>query len=53
MAENTRTNFVWDTFMKNPEARRGMEKAGFMSYAAPYAVPAASPQLTESKPPRR
>jgi hypothetical protein len=29
MAENARTGFVWDTFMKNPEARRGMERAGF------------------------
>ena len=32
MAENVRTGFVWDTFMKNPEARRGMERAGFMPY---------------------
>jgi len=24
-----RTGFVWDTFMKSPEARRGMERAGF------------------------
>jgi hypothetical protein len=29
MAENARTSFVWDTFMKNPEAQRGMERAGF------------------------
>ena len=29
MAENVRTGFVWDTFMKNPEAQRGMELAGF------------------------
>ena len=29
MAENLRTGFVWDTFMKSPEAQRGMEKAGF------------------------
>jgi hypothetical protein len=29
MAENARTDFVWETFMKNPEARRGMERAGF------------------------
>jgi hypothetical protein len=29
MAENYRTRFVWDTFMKNPEAQRGMERAGF------------------------
>jgi hypothetical protein len=29
MAENLRTGFVWNTFMRNPEARRGMELAGF------------------------
>jgi hypothetical protein len=29
MAENARTSFVWDTFMKNPEAQRGMAAAGF------------------------
>jgi hypothetical protein len=29
MAENARSGFVWETFMKNPEARAGMEKAGF------------------------
>src|SRR5580698_7965390 len=32
MAENARTGFVWDTFMKNPEAQRGMEVAGFKPY---------------------
>lgn len=32
MAENARTGFVWNTFMKNPEARRGMERAGFRTY---------------------
>ena len=31
MAENARTNFVWNTFMKNQEAQRGMERAGFKS----------------------
>lgn len=35
MAENLRTSFVWTTFMKNEEARRGMEKAGFKKYEAP------------------
>jgi hypothetical protein len=30
MAENLRTGFVWNTFMKNPEARRGLQRAGFM-----------------------
>lgn len=29
MAENARSGFVWETFMKNPEARRGMARAGF------------------------
>jgi hypothetical protein len=33
MAENARTGFVWETFMKNPEAVRGMEAAGFKPYA--------------------
>src|SRR5580692_3818616 len=32
MAENARTAFVWETFMKNPEAQRGMTSAGFNSY---------------------
>jgi hypothetical protein len=32
MAENLRSGFVWDTFMKNPEARRGMDRAGFAPY---------------------
>jgi len=32
MAENARTGFVWNTFMKSPEARRGMERAGFKAY---------------------
>ena len=29
MAENHRTGFVWETFMKNPEAQAGMQKVGF------------------------
>jgi hypothetical protein len=33
MAENLRTAFVWETFMKNPEAQRGMTRAGFKSYS--------------------
>lgn len=32
MAENARSGFVWDTFMKNPEAQRGMQLAGFKKY---------------------
>ncbi len=29
MAENLRTGFVWNTFMKNTEAQRGLRRAGF------------------------
>ena len=32
MAENVRTSFIWDTFMKNLEAKRGMDRAGFKKY---------------------
>ncbi len=32
MAENLRTGFIWETFMKNPEAQRGLERAGFSNY---------------------
>jgi hypothetical protein len=39
MAENLRTGFVWETFMKNPEAIRGMRAAGFQ---APGSMPEAS-----------
>ncbi len=35
MVENARSGFVWDTFMKNPEAQRGMERAGFKALPAP------------------
>jgi hypothetical protein len=37
MAENARTAFVWETFMKNPEAQRGMAQAGFQNNAAQVA----------------
>ncbi len=29
MAENLRTGFVWETFMRNPEVKRAFEKVGF------------------------
>jgi hypothetical protein len=32
MAENLRTGFVWNTFMKSPEAQRGMQRAGLQKY---------------------
>jgi hypothetical protein len=31
MAENARTGFFWETFMKNPEVARSMQLAGFRS----------------------
>ena len=31
MAENHRSGFVWNTFMKNPEAQSATQKAGFHS----------------------
>jgi hypothetical protein len=31
MAENLRTGFVWDVFMKNREVQRGLERAGFQN----------------------
>jgi len=31
MAENHRTGMVWETFMKNPETKTAMRKAGFRS----------------------
>lgn len=31
MAENVRSGFVWKTFMKNREAKRGLDRAGFVS----------------------
>jgi hypothetical protein len=34
MVENARSGFVWETFMKNPEAQRGMLRAGFQSSPA-------------------
>jgi hypothetical protein len=32
MAENLRSGLVWETFMQNLEARRGMDRAGFQPY---------------------
>jgi hypothetical protein len=32
MAENVRTGFVWETFMKSEVAQRGMRRAGFKRY---------------------
>jgi hypothetical protein len=32
MAENLRTGFVWQTFMKSREAQHGLQRAGFQNY---------------------
>lgn len=32
MAENYRTGFVWETFMKNPEVQNAMQAVGFKAY---------------------
>jgi hypothetical protein len=34
MAENLRTGFVWNTFMKSAEAKRGLLRAGFKNISA-------------------
>jgi hypothetical protein len=33
MAENLRTGFVWNTFMRSREAQRGLQRAGFRNYS--------------------
>ena len=35
MAENHRSWFVWQTFMKNPEAQQAMAKVGFHTASPP------------------
>ena len=41
MAENARSAFVWETFMKNPETQKGMAVAGFKPDTPPAHPPAA------------
>ena len=51
MAENARGEFVWQTFMRNPEARVAMERAGFSQLqCAPmlYAVDQAAALAAEN-----
>ena len=45
MAENARTGFVWEQFMKNDVARNGMARAGF--YGVAPAEAAAPPKLPD------
>jgi hypothetical protein len=51
MAENARTGFVWETFMKNPEAQRGMDRAGFKpdTSPAPQMAPAVPAPATPAR----
>ncbi|MFZ0922140.1 MAG: glucoamylase family protein, partial [Candidatus Acidiferrales bacterium] len=42
MAENLRTGFIWETFMKNPEAQTGMQLTGF-SPEEPATAPPTNP----------
>ncbi len=42
MAENARTGYIWKVFMENPEAQRGMDRAGFKPYQP--AQPVTPPQ---------
>jgi hypothetical protein len=51
MAENLRTGFVWNTFMKNPEAARAFNLAGFTGYSIDYK--AAQDQLQARTAPTR
>ena len=50
MAENARSGFVWETFMRNPEARRGMERAGFKPDTSGSAHPAEPTQTSTGAP---
>jgi len=43
MAENALTGFVWETFMKSPEAVRGLARAGFKSQTTPAKTMALPP----------
>jgi hypothetical protein len=43
MAENARSGFVWEQFMKNDVARNGMDRAGFHSVSPAEAL--APPRL--------
>jgi hypothetical protein len=47
MAENLRTGFVWETFMKNPEAQAGMQLTGFHP-DEPANAPPPSPAPSEA-----
>ncbi len=41
MAENARSGFIWNTFMKSPEARAALDLAGFRTVGTPSMTPPA------------
>jgi hypothetical protein len=49
MAENARTQFVWNTFMRNAEARHAMQLAGFLpdGFEVPLVADSGSPRQTD------
>ncbi|HEV2322923.1 MAG TPA: glucoamylase family protein [Terracidiphilus sp.] len=51
MAENARTGYVWEMFMKNPEAQRGMQMAGFSPYTPAAPTPGAAQENVAPGPP--
>ena len=45
MAENARSGYVWEMFMKNPEAQLGMKLAGFTAYTPAASTPGAPQEM--------
>jgi len=52
MAENARTGYVWKIFMENPEAQRGMDRAGFRPYQPAPITPSALTSAASPNPAR-
>ena len=48
MAENARSQFVWNTFMRNPEASLAMERTGFLPDGFEIPMMAAKAQFPDS-----
>jgi len=48
MAENLRSGFIWNAFMKNEEVQKGMDQAGFVS-AIPFPSNQPLPQQISKK----
>jgi hypothetical protein len=50
MAENARTGFVWEQFMKNEVAEAGMARAGFHRIGAGETATSANPATASGSP---